>query len=146
MGLHILTVTAFVEKDFPDLSYNQQTNKPPLSAGKRHWSIRSLSSSIQIPPILLSLALKRELAVVQSARVKAGKCDCIQDSLKCHSRTNVTEQIAPKGRMWRYMRGCAPAREGWCSSLPNQVMTHPGRKILPPWGYLDPLSLRVIRD
>ena len=87
MILHIPTVTAFVEKDFPDLSCNQQTNKPSLSVGERHWSIRPLSSSIQIPPILLSLALKRELAVVQSVREKAGKCDCVQGSLKCLSRT-----------------------------------------------------------
>lgn len=32
--LHILTVTAFAEKDFPDLFSNQQTNKPYLSAGE----------------------------------------------------------------------------------------------------------------
>ena len=97
MILHIPTITAFVEKDFPDLSCNQQTNKPSLSAGERHWSIRSLSSSIQIPPILLSLALKRELAVVQSVREKAGKCDCVQGSLKCLSRTRVVEQTALRG-------------------------------------------------
>lgn len=97
MILHILTVTAFVEKDFPDLSCNQQTNKPSLSVGERHWSIRSLSSSIQIPPILLSLALKRELAAVQSVREKAGKCDCVQESLKCRSRTEVEEQTALRG-------------------------------------------------
>lgn len=103
MVLHILTVIAFVEKDFPDLSCNQQTNKPSLSVGERHWSIRSLSSSIQTPPILLSLALKRELAAVQSVREKAGKCDCVQDGLKCRSRTKVEEQTALRG-------GCGATR------------------------------------
>lgn len=51
-----------------------------------------------------------------------------------------------EGRMRHYMGGSVPTTEGWCCSLPNNVMTHPGRKILPPWGYLDRLSLRVIRD
>lgn len=48
--------------------------------------------------------------------------------------------------LWCYIRSSVPTREGWCFSLPNNIMTHPGREILPPWGYVEHLSLRVIRD
>jgi hypothetical protein len=48
--------------------------------------------------------------------------------------------------MWHYTRGSVPTPEGWGFSLPNNIMTHPGREILPPWGYVEHLRLRVIRD
>jgi hypothetical protein len=51
-----------------------------------------------------------------------------------------------EGRMWHYTRGSVPTPEGWGFSLPNNIMTHPGREILPPWGYVEHLRLRVIRD
>lgn len=98
MTLHILTVTAFVEKDFPDLPSNQQTNKPlsQQERGTGPLDIKQFYSDIAPPPILLSLAMKRELAVVQSVREKAGKCDCVEDSLNCRSRARVAQQTAPR--------------------------------------------------
>lgn len=52
MTLHILTVTAFVEKDFPDLPSNQQTNKPlsQQERGTGPLDIKQFYSDIAPPP------------------------------------------------------------------------------------------------
>lgn len=72
-------------------------------------------------------------------------CSCmVQLEMSQQDKSRGTDSSEEK--MWCYMRGSVPTRKGWCFSLPNNAMTHPGRKILPPWEYLERLSLRVIRD
>lgn len=115
----------------------QETGTGPLD----HYAVL-----FRYPPILLSLALKRELAAIQSVRERR----------QANGNVHRIARNVSAGPEWRSRQrgeeevvlheGSGPTTEGCCFSLPNNIMTHPGRKILPPWGYLERRSLRVIRD